>query len=79
MTDMQSGLQPLKSDVNGRVRTPPARREEILDAFERSGVSALKFSKMVGVKYQTLVSWIVRRRRERGASEPQVPKAEMSK
>lgn len=68
MTDTQGGLQPLKSDEKGRVQTPPARREEILDAFERSGVSGVKFAKMAGIKYQTLASWVVRRRREREAS-----------
>jgi len=56
------------------VRTPPARQEEILDAFERSGVSGLKFAKLVGIKYQTLASWIARRRREREGARTKAPK-----
>ena len=34
--------QVLKVDVAGRVWTPRARREEVLDEFERSGMAAAK-------------------------------------
>lgn len=47
----------LKSDVLGRVRTPPERREALLDEFERSGLTGQKFAALVGVKYQTFASW----------------------
>jgi transposase-like protein len=47
------------------VRTPAARREEILDEFERSGTSAAAFAKAVGVKYPTLANWIQKRRQGR--------------
>jgi hypothetical protein len=40
MASTQSTEQILKSDVQGRVRVAPTRREELLDEFENSGVSA---------------------------------------
>lgn len=53
----------LKSDSRGRVRTPPERREALLEEFERSGLSATKFSAMVGVRYQTFATWVQKRQR----------------
>jgi len=41
----------LKTDGLGRVRTPLAQREALLDAFERSGLSGMKFAALHGVKY----------------------------
>ena len=38
----------------------------MLDEFERSGVPATKFAVLMGVKYQTLASWIQKRRKKRG-------------
>jgi hypothetical protein len=56
----------LKTDKRGRVQTPAARREQLLDEFERSGVSGKEFAALVGVKYQTLATWASKRRRARG-------------
>ena len=60
----------LKTDERGRVQTPAARRESLLDEFERSGLSAAKFAALAGVKYQTFAAWALRRRRQRGAAQP---------
>ena len=60
----------LKTDEHGRVQTPAARRESLLDEFERSGLSAAKFAALSGVKYQTFAAWALRRRRQRGAAKP---------
>jgi hypothetical protein len=57
----------LKQDVLGRVKTPQARREQLLDEFERSGLPGLKFAELVGIKYQTFATWAQKRRRQRGA------------
>jgi len=57
----------LKTDEVGRVRTPASRREQLLDEFERSGLSGLKFAALVGVKYPTFAAWLIKRRRARGA------------
>jgi hypothetical protein len=56
----------LKQDVLGRVKTPKARREQLLDEFERSGVSGQKFAELAGIKYQTFATWIQKRRRQDG-------------
>ena len=56
----------LKTDVLGRVRTPPERRRELLDEFERSGISGAEFARIVGINYQTLASWVQARRKKRG-------------
>jgi hypothetical protein len=55
----------LKQDVRGRVQTPTARREELLDEFERGGLSGGKFAALVGVKYSTFASWVAKRKRAR--------------
>ena len=47
----------LKQDVLGRVKTPKARREQLLDEFERSGLPGLKFAELAGIKYQTFATW----------------------
>ncbi len=48
----------LKTDVLGRIQTPVARREELVDEFERSGLSGKKFTALVGVKYSTFANWV---------------------
>jgi hypothetical protein len=60
----------LKTDVMGRVRVKRARREALLDEFERSGASAQAFANLVGVKYQTFASWVQKRRRARKQYSP---------
>ncbi len=46
MTNTDDGSKILKTDALGRVRTPAARREQLLDEFERSGVSGAKFAEL---------------------------------
>jgi hypothetical protein len=57
----------IKTDVLGRMKTTPARRETLLDEFERSGLSGAKFAALVGLKYQTFAAWAHRRRQQREA------------
>jgi len=45
---------------------PKDRREAILDAFERIGMSGQAFAARIGVKYPTFATWVQRRRRSRG-------------
>jgi hypothetical protein len=56
----------IKTDVLGRVRVKPKTCEQILDEFERSGMSGRSFAKHHGIKEQTFASWIQKRRRARG-------------
>jgi len=58
--------QILKQDALGRVRVPKERREEMVDAFEASGMSGKAFAEQHGINYQTFASWIQKRRRARG-------------
>jgi hypothetical protein len=61
----------IKTDGLGRIRTSAVRRENLLDEFERSGVSGTKFAALAGIKYQTFAGWVQRRQRQRGvASKP---------
>ena len=57
----------LKTDVLGRVKTPAARREQLLDEFEKSGASGQRFAELIGVKYQTFATWVQQRKRQRAA------------
>ncbi len=47
---IDTALEILKQDRKGRLRTPRAKQEEILDEYERSGMSGVDFS-----LYQDLV------------------------
>jgi hypothetical protein len=73
MTNMiAAGDSILKTDTNGRVRTPRERQESLLDEFERSGLSGAKFAELAGIKYQTFAAWVTRRRKQRGQSKAPV-------
>src|ERR1017187_1117237 len=66
MTTMTKAVETvIKTDGLGRMKTMPARRESLLDEFERSGLSGSKFAALVGVKYQTFAAWAHRRRQQR--------------
>jgi len=49
------------------VKTPAARREQLLDEFERSGLSGKKFAELAGINYKTLATWAQKRRRRHGS------------
>jgi len=67
MTSTQRPGQILKTDSLARVRTPPARKRELLEEFDRSGLSGAKFAALVGVKYSTFATWAARRKRAQPA------------
>ena len=56
----------LKQDSLGRVRTPLAKRQEVLAAFDGSGMSAARFAAMVGINYSTICSWVQERNKKQG-------------
>jgi transposase-like protein len=70
MTSTNSESQVLKFDTKGRVFTPPERRQQLLDEFERSGVSGVKFAALVGINYSTFIVWVRARRQQRRRMEP---------
>jgi len=68
----------IKTDGLGRRKTAAARREQLLDEFERSGLSGAKFAALTGIKYSTFAAWAHRRREQRAsglsaASKPADP------
>ena len=67
MTSTQSTGPLLKTDALARVRTPPDRKRELLEEFDRSGLSGAKFAALVGIKYSTFATWAARRKRAKPA------------
>ena len=57
----------LKRDKMGRVRVPRARREALLNEFERGGTSGAQFADYVGIKYSTFATWIQKRQRHQAS------------
>lgn len=70
MPSDEAGFEVLKVDVRGRVHVPREKREQILDEFERSGMSGLGFAAHIGVKYSTFAAWRLRRARSRQPGLP---------
>ncbi len=56
----------LKTDVLGRITVGREQRENILNAFEASGMTGQAFALLHGINIQTFASWIQKRRRARG-------------
>ncbi len=52
----------IRAGSDGRLRFTPAQRREFLDAFDRSGLSAMAFARSHGVCYQTFIAWLRKRR-----------------
>src|ERR1700691_2296899 len=76
MTSTQSSGQILKTDSLARVRTPPQRKGELLDEFERSGLSGAKFAELAGIKYSTFAVWAAKRKRTQPADATATPVVE---
>jgi hypothetical protein len=55
----------LSQDAQGRVLVSGERRESLLEEYDRSGMSGVKFAQYVGIKYSTLAYWLQSRRRHR--------------
>ena len=57
--------QILSQDARGRVLVSQERREALLEEFDRSGMSGVRFAQYLGIKYTTLAHWLKRRRQQR--------------
>ncbi len=55
--------QLIRTGSDGRLRYTQGQRQALLEAFDRSGMSALSFTRLHGIQYQTFIIW-VRKRRE---------------
>ena len=67
MASLNAKTEVLKQDARGRVRVLAQRREALLDEFERSGASGVKFERLTGIKYATFANWVLQRRKRRAA------------
>ena len=54
--------QILSQDAQGRVLVSRERRESLLEEYDRSGMSGVKFAQYVGIKYSTFAYWLQSRR-----------------
>lgn len=66
-------MELVRADKRGRTRYSPEYRQQVLEAFESSGQTAMAFAEHVGVKYSTFASWVSkanRTSRKRPAKEP---------
>jgi hypothetical protein len=64
----------LNRDAQGRVLITRERRELLLEQYDRSGMSGVKFAEYIGIKYSTLAYWLQSRRRK-GEREKSLIKA----
>lgn len=55
----------IRTGSDGRLRYSREQRQDLLEAFDRSGLSAMSFSRQHGISYQTFIAWL-RKRRECG-------------
>ena len=69
---LKTELKAFQTDDVGRVRTPAARREHLLNEFERRGLSSQKFAELASVKYPKFASWTRQRRFRRQGAESKV-------
>ena len=61
----EEGGEILSRDARGRVLISRERREMLLEQYDRSGMSGVKFAEYIGIKYSTLAYWLQSRRRKR--------------
>lgn len=52
-----------KRDARGRRVTPAERRAQMVQAFQRSGLTMAAFARREGVKYPTFAGWVVKAQR----------------
>ena len=56
----------IRTGRDGRSAYSRAQRQNLLDAYDRSGLSAMSFSGQHGVRYQTFIAWLRKRRQNSG-------------
>jgi transposase-like protein len=63
-----------KRNRMGRRITPRSRWEELVGAWQHSGLTQAEFARREGVQYPTFASWVQQARGAKGARKPAVPK-----
>jgi transposase-like protein len=64
MADMNEVI--LRTDRRGRLRYTMEQKQALIEAYETSGLSGSRFAEQHGVNYQTLASWLKKRRGDDG-------------
>lgn len=59
LTTQTSGI--IKQDSRGHFCYSRERRDQLLEEYDKSGLSAAKFASLVGVRYSTFAGWRLRR------------------
>ena len=59
-----------KRDARGRRIISAGRRAELLDAYERSGMTQAQFARSERITYPTFATWVQKWRRGKTASDP---------
>ena len=54
-----------RTDARGRVWVSRQKREQYLDEFEKSGLSAAEFARLAGINYGTFATWRQKRREQK--------------
>jgi transposase-like protein len=54
----------IKTDRRGRLRYSLEQKASLVEAYQSSGLSGPRFAALHGVNYQTLASWLHKRKRE---------------
>ena len=65
----------IKSDRTGRTRYTRQHKQEVLEAYESSSLSAPAFARQCGIKYPTFAAWIAARKRGESKSAHKNPPA----
>lgn len=60
--DDETSVTIIKSDRTGRQRYTQQYKEQVLSAFDSSGMSGPAFAEHCGLKYPTFASWVAKRR-----------------
>lgn len=63
----------LKTDSKGRVRTPAANREALMELFDQGGMSGAAFARLHGIRYSTFAHWRNLQRKRLAKSAAAVP------
>jgi transposase-like protein len=58
----------VKADRRGRLRYTTEQKTALVEAYQSSGLSGPRFAELHGVNYQTLASWLQKRKRTTGSS-----------
>jgi hypothetical protein len=56
--DPSSDSQLIRTGSDGRLRYTPHQRLALLEAFDRGGMSAMSFTRLHGIQYQTFIAWM---------------------